>query len=99
MATFEDSDQVPQLNHDLVVLANPLKTNVMAPARIKSGNVNARIPAHLLRPDLIPSSVVPPCEFREKSYLLRQRASPVSMSTREKNQVHSLLTEASVPAK
>lgn len=77
--------------HVRVVLANPLKTKVIASARIKSDKVDARILAHLLRADLIPPSYVPPYEIRELRYLLRHRASLVSMRTRVKNQVHSLL--------
>jgi len=84
---YDRLDQV----HINVVLANPLKTKAIASARIKSDKVDARILAHLLRADLIPPSYVPPFEIREMRYLLRHRASLVSVRTRVKNQVHSLL--------
>jgi len=77
--------------HIKVVLANPLKTKAIASARIKSDKVDARILAHLLRAELIPPSYVPPYEIREMRYLLRHRASLVSVRTRVKNQIHSLL--------
>ena len=59
--------------HIRVMLANLLKTKAIASMKTKSDKVAARILAHLLRADLIPPSVVPPCEFREKRYLLRHR--------------------------
>jgi transposase len=84
--------------HIRVVLANPLKTRAIASARIKSDKVDARILAHLLRADLIPPSYVPPFEIREMRYLLRHRASLVSVRTRVKNQVHSLLDRNGITA-
>jgi len=73
--------------HIPVVLANPLKTKVIASARIKSDKVDARVLAHLLRGDLVAESYVPPKHLREVRALIRHRASIVKMRTMVKNKV------------
>jgi transposase len=83
-------DRLEQV-HMKVVLANPMKTKAIVSARIKSDTIDARILAHLLRADLIPSSYVPPYEIREMRYLLRHRASIVKIRTMVKNKIHSML--------
>jgi transposase len=89
-------DRLEQV-HVKVVLANPLKTKAIASARIKSDTIDARILAHLLRADLIPSCYVPPCEIREMRYLLRHRASIVKIRTMVKK-IHSVLDRNGVEA-
>jgi transposase len=83
-------DRLEQV-HVKVVLANPVETKAIASARIKNDTIDARILAHLLRADLIPSSYVPPYEIREMRYLLRHRASIVKIRTMVKNKIHSVL--------
>jgi transposase len=90
-------DRLEQV-HMKVVLANPMKTKAIASARIKSDTIDARILAHLLRADLIPSCYVPPCEIREMRYLLRHRASIVKIRTMVKNKIHSMLDRNGVEA-
>jgi len=84
--------------HVKVVLANPMKTKAIASARIKSDTIDARILAHLLRADLIPSCYVPPYEIREMRYLLRHRASIVKIRTMVKNKIHSMLDRSGIIA-
>ena len=90
-------DRLEQV-HVKVVLANPLKTKAIASARIKSDTIDARMLAHLLRADLIPSCYVPPYEIRMMRYLLRHRASIVKIRTMVKNKIHSVLDRNGVEA-
>jgi len=90
-------DRLEQV-HMKVVLANPLKTKAIASARIKTDTIDARILAHLLRADLIPSCYVPPYEIREMRYLLRHRASIVKIRTMVKNKIHSMLDRNGIAA-
>jgi transposase len=90
-------DRLEQV-HVKVVLANPLKTKAIASARIKTDTIDARILAHLLRADLIPSCYLPLYEIREMRYLLRHRASIVKIRTMVKNKIHSLLDRNGIAA-
>jgi len=74
-----------------VVLANPLRTRVIASARIKTNKVDARIPAHLLRADLVAECYIPPRELREIRALVRHRASIVRARATVKNRVHAII--------
>jgi transposase len=72
-------------------LANPLKTRIIAEARIKTDKLDARILCHLLRSNLIPESYVAPDSIREDRSILRLRINLVQDRTRVVNRVHSLL--------
>jgi transposase len=74
-----------------VVLANPLKTKVIASAKVKTDKLDARILAHLLRADLIAESYVPQGNVREMRALVRHRLSLVKMRTMVKNKVHAII--------
>ncbi|MFB5622018.1 MAG: transposase, partial [Candidatus Nitrosomaritimum yanchengensis] len=53
-------------------LANPLKTRIIAEARIKTDKLDARILCHLLlRSNLIPESYIAPDNIREDRSILR----------------------------
>lgn len=73
------------------VLANPLKTKLIAQAKIKSDKLDSRILADLLRGDLVYESYVPSKEFREKRSLVRHRGALVKARTALRNKVHALL--------
>ncbi len=77
--------------YNMVVLANPLKTKVIASAKIKTDKVDARILAHFLRADLIAESYVPQGKIREMRALVRHRLSLVQMRTMVKNKVHAIV--------
>jgi len=73
------------------VLANPVKTKLIAQARIKNDKLDSRILADLLRGDLVYESYVPSKEFREKRSLVRHRVALVKARTALRNKVHALL--------
>ena len=56
-----------------VVLAHPLKTKMIAEAKIKTDKIDAKTLAELLRGDFLPTSYVPPKEIRELRHLVRHR--------------------------
>jgi transposase len=65
-------DALKSLGHHVVV-AHPLKTRMIADAKIKTDKRDARILAELLRSDLLPTAYVPPKEQRELRHLVRHR--------------------------
>ncbi len=84
--------------HDLLeergidtVLANPVKTRLIAEARIKTDRLDARILADLLRGSLVAESCVPTRRERGWRSLVRYRASLVRMGVDVKNRIQSLL--------
>lgn len=54
-------------------LAHPLRTRVIAAARVKTDAVDAKTLAHLLHADLLPEAYVAPRELRDLRELLRHR--------------------------
>lgn len=77
---------------DELIMAHPLKTRLIAEARIKTDTIDSETLAHLLRADLIPEAYAPDSETRNKKNLLRYRSSLVAMKVRIKNIIHSVLT-------
>lgn len=84
-------DEVSGLVDDLI-MAHPLKTRLIAEARIKTDTIDSETLAHLLRTDLIPRAYAPDSETRDKKNLLRYRSSLTAMKVRIKNIIHSVLT-------
>lgn len=74
-----------------VTLSNPLKTKLIASAKLKTDKIDARMLAHLLRSGLIAESHVPEEKTRRTRSLLVYRDSLVRASTRQKNIIHSEL--------
>jgi transposase len=68
-----------------VKLAHPTKTRIIAEARIKTDATDSEALAHLLRADLLPTSYVPPKEFRELRELVRLCTYLMRERTRFKN--------------
>jgi transposase len=77
---------------DELIMAHPLKTRLIAEARIKTDTIDSETLAHLLRTNLIPEAYAPDSETRSKKNLLRYRSSLVAMKVRIKNIIHSVLT-------
>lgn len=77
---------------DELIMAHPLKTRLIAEARIKTDTIDSETLAHLLRADLIPQAYAPDSRTRSKKNLLRYRSSLVAMKVRIKNIIHSVLT-------
>jgi transposase len=74
-----------------VALGHPLKTRIIAEAKVKTDKVDATILAHLLRADLLPQAYMAPAPVRELRELLRLRASLVRLRTSVRNKVHAVL--------
>jgi transposase len=74
-----------------VVLGHPLKTRIIAEAKVKTDKVDATILAHLLRADLLPRAYMAPAPIRELRELLRLRASLVRTRTAVRNKIHAVL--------
>jgi len=81
-----------------VVLANPLKTRVIAESKLKTDSVDAAMLADLLRADLIAPCYVPPPEVRDIRALIRKRMALKKECTRVKNRIHSLLAKHELPS-
>lgn len=72
-----------------VILSNPLKTRMIAEAKIKTDKVDALILAHLLRSDMIPTSYVPEKEIRNLRKDVRERGILKKVSTSIKNHIYA----------
>lgn len=83
-------DEVSELVDELI-MAHPLKTRLIAEARIKTDSIDSEILGHLLRADLIPQAYAPSAETRDYKNLLRYRSSLTAMGVRIKNMIHSVL--------
>jgi transposase len=83
-------DLIESLVDDLV-LSHPLKTRLIAEAKIKTDKVDATILADLLRTNFLPEAYLAPAPVRELRELLRLRASLVRMRTMARNKVHAVL--------
>lgn len=84
-------DQIRDKVRELKV-AHPLKTRLIAEARIKTDKIDADSLAHLLRADLIPEAYAPEFETRDKKNLLRYRSALVRTRGILKNKVHAVLS-------
>ena len=74
-----------------VKLAHPLKTRLIADARIKTDSRDSEALARLLSMDWLPTSYVPPRDIQELRRLVRLRVYLVRERTRFKNKVHAAL--------
>jgi len=72
-----------------VKLAHPLKTRIIADAKIKTDASDSEALAHLLRTDLLPTSHVPSKEARELRELVRLRTYLVRERARFKNRIRA----------
>ena len=76
-----------------ISLAHPLKTRIIAEARVKTDKIDSKTLAHLLRADLLPESYIPTRETRDLREKLRYRASLVKIRTQLKNKIHAILSK------
>jgi transposase len=74
-----------------VALAHPLKTRLIAEARIKTDAIDARVLAELLRAKLLPVAYAPAAATRQMKNYLRYRAGLAMLNTQVKNKIHALL--------
>ena len=76
-----------------VSVAHPLKTRLIGEAKIKTDKIDAKVLAHLLRGDLLPTSYIPDKDVRNFRDIVRQRAYLVRLRTQMKNKIHSELSK------
>jgi len=74
-----------------VVVANPLKTHLIASAQIKTDKIDAGALATLLRGNLIARVHVPSKAVRQRKDTLRQRLYWARLRTRIRNRIHAVL--------
>lgn len=74
-----------------ICLAHPLKTRLIAEARIKTDDIDVKVLADLLRTNLLPPAYIPGIETRRVKSFLRYRAGLASLSTQIKNKIHALV--------
>jgi transposase len=79
-----------------VKLAHPMKTRIIAEAKIKTDASDSEALAHLLRANLLPVSYVPPKEVRELRELVRLRTYLVRERTRFKNKIRAELAKRGI---
>ena len=82
---------------DGISLGHPLKTRLIAEARIKTDAIDAKVLADLLRTNLLPLAYIPGVETRRMKNFLRFRAGLASMNTQVKNKIHALLDQHEFP--
>jgi len=88
-------DLLEGLGHK-VVLAHPLKTKMIAEAKIKTDKIDAKTLAELLRGGFLPTSYVPPKEIRELRHLVRHRIFLGRVRAIIKNQIKTELRRKNI---
>ena len=76
-----------------VRIAHPLKTRAIAEAKIKTDKIDARILAHLLRGNLLPTSYIPKKDMRAIKEMVRHRAYMMKFRTSLKNKIYAELAK------
>ncbi len=74
-----------------VILSNPIKTRVIAEAKVKTDKIDARVLAELARVGYLPKVWLPDDETEALRHLFNDRRSLVDRRTELKNTVHSIL--------
>lgn len=83
-------DTLENIGHN-VFLAHPLKTRLIAESKIKTDKIDAKILAHLLRTNMLPTSYVPPANIRSLRSSVRRRIYLGKMIRQLKNRIHAEL--------
>jgi transposase len=81
-----------------VIVSNPLKTRLIAEARVKTDKVDALVLAQLLRCDFLPRVWEPGEDVQRLRRLTARRAALVMDKTAVKNRIHSLLHQRLIAA-
>ncbi len=82
-----------------LMLANPFKIKAISSASIKNDTIDARMPAHLLRADLIPSCHIGSAESRGMKQIIRYQITLVQDRTKVINFVHTLTDKCDINPK
>jgi transposase len=88
-------DLLEGLGHK-VILAHPLKTKMIADAKIKTDKIDAKTLAELLRGGFLPTSYVPPKEIRALRHLVRHRIFLGKFRAIIKNQIKTELRRKNI---
>lgn len=80
-----------------VAIANPLRTRLIAEARIKTDKVDAAILAHLYAAGFLPEVWMPDAPTEQLRRQVVRRASIVQHRTRLKNRIHAILHRNLLP--
>ena len=78
-------------SHARVLLSNPIKTRLIAEAKVKTDKIDARILAELARVDYLPQVWMPDPDTEALRHLFSDRRSLVDRRTELKNTVHAIL--------
>ena len=76
-----------------VILANALQVSLIAKSRLKYDKVDSKILAELLQTGYLPASYLAPRETRELREFLRTRMSMITIRTKIKNRIHTILSK------
>ncbi len=79
-----------------MILAHPLKTKMIAGAKIKTDKIDAKTLAELLRGGFLPTSYVPPKEIRALKHLVRHRIFLGKLRAIIKNQIKTELRRKNI---
>ncbi|MEW6146339.1 MAG: IS110 family transposase, partial [Thermodesulfobacteriota bacterium] len=74
-----------------VIISNPLKTRVIAQAKVKTDKVDARVLAELARADYLPTVWLPDADTEALRELMSDRRSVVARRTELKNRLQAIL--------
>jgi len=74
-----------------VVVSNPLKTRIIAEAKVKTDKVDAEILARLLAADFLPPVWVPDAFTDQLRHWVNHRQGLVTQRTQTKNRIHAVL--------
>lgn len=74
-----------------VILSNPFRTKAIAHSRIKTGRIDARVLADLLRTDLIPACYIPPDEIVRLRRMVRHCKHLANTRTTRRHRIHAVL--------
>jgi transposase len=75
-----------------VVVSNPLKTRIIAEAKVKTDKVDAEILARLLAADFLPPVWVPDPSTDQLRHAVNHRQGLVTQRTQAKNRIHAVLS-------
>lgn len=74
-----------------ITISDPIKTRVIAEAKIKTDKIDGRVLAELDRVDYLPKVWLPDPDTEELRHLMSDRQSQVDRRTELKNRVHAIL--------
>jgi transposase len=80
-----------------IVVSNPMRTKVIASAKVKTDKVDAQVLAHLLRLDYLPQVWQPDTHTRAERSLASRRSALTRQSVSLKNRIHSVLHQRLIP--